>query len=900
MRLTEEQSCKAEKFLDRYNESNTDARAELLHCLVREEPAVHTFVLGLLQEREDPNRLARRTRKRANQGVPERYKLVHVIYRSEGRTVWKAVDRQGDGPTDVAVKVIHRRFAAPDWDGLEQIALLKGLDHDYLARTLDCGPTADGGYYIVSEWLDGGPLATKLAEWRSDRQGPNYRLLVGWMQGLAEALDLVYRRQRIVHGDLKPGNIHFSRDGVPKIIDWDGMVVLPEGKKGLTANQVRGTPGYRSPEQVGGGKIGPWTDVHGLGATIYHCLMGHPPFWGGSSPASDRSTLVAAPGAVADQKTGIAPELAWICLKCLRKEPQHRYASSGELAEDLGHFAAGQLDSIKARPPGLMEAFLEWRFRHAADIRRIALLGLTAILLLLVVLAGSWAFLSHQKSAEMKTTLEDTQEVVNQQKTALMTQKRRVEQITQELTQAQAATVEALQDVQWEALTSLFDTLRMSVLARRAVPSPGTEALTVERLLEDRLRRAEEGLGRSPRPDEVRPWLDLCKAQLALLRGKTAEALAILSSPPPNDRPPRGHRELETRFWFYRVRGMTLTSLRRWDEAVRDFIAAAKLKPTDGLVWAQLGLAQLGRNAPGEAIPALEKAKQVSESRPERERAAAWRAESKVLALLGHAYLQAGKPGEAIPPLAASLRLWNRPDRPRDEHFALSSLDLALALGRCGKHQEAQKYADLAVKTFQTLPPAPRHPDMQVNYAIALLTRAGIHFLSQRPQAGLPDSDEAIRVLDKLEDKPLLAEAYLRRSAARYKLGRIEGSVALACNLPPSCPPGLPLVPQTSWLVGSAGLRALQPVRLAGALADAQKAFRLFTQLADPAGQLDSRVQVLACHLGGGNPKAALSEVTEALSLAKALPEQDPRRQRMLPQLRSVEQDLRKKLGRTD
>ena len=123
-----------------------------------------------------------------------------------------------------------------------------------------------------------------------------------------------------------------------------------------------------APEQVEGKKVGPATDVYGLGTILYSCCasarriaepMTRTPC-GGSWPTSQSRRAVAAPRSRAD--------LEAICLKCLEKHPARRYRSARDLADDLDRFLAGE--PTKARPRGWWEKVRRTARRHPAALVR--------------------------------------------------------------------------------------------------------------------------------------------------------------------------------------------------------------------------------------------------------------------------------------------------------------------------------------------------------------------------------------------------------------------------------------------------------------------------------------------------------------------------------------------------
>ncbi len=237
--------------------------------------------------------------------------------------------------------------------------------------------------YIAMEFVGGGSLKDKY------REGPPPPgEAAALLEILARAMHHAHEH-RIVHRDLKPANVLLTPDGTPKIIDF-GIARRLDETAGLTrTGELLGTPQYMAPEQANeaSGKpadVTPSVDVHGLGAVLYWLLTGRPPIPAGSS-VKEALELVRDTDPVAPHllRPKIPRDLETICLKCLRKRPEQRYASAAALADDLRRFLDNE--PILARPVGRPERLVKWsRRRPAAAV----LIGVSALVVLLLVLGA--------------------------------------------------------------------------------------------------------------------------------------------------------------------------------------------------------------------------------------------------------------------------------------------------------------------------------------------------------------------------------------------------------------------------------------------------------------------------------------------------------------------------------
>jgi serine/threonine protein kinase len=189
--------------------------------------------------------------------------------------------------------------------------------------------------------------------------------LAGQPQPAAQAAELVHtlalalghaHAQSVVHRDLKPANILLAADGVPKVTDFGLAKRLDSQSTGWTQEgAVLGTASYMAPEQAAGRArdVGPAADVYALGAILYELLIGRPPFLSDSWQQTIEQVLHDEPEPPTRLRPSVPADLETICLKCLEKEPARRYASAGDLADDLGRFLEGK--PVAAVPLGALE-----------------------------------------------------------------------------------------------------------------------------------------------------------------------------------------------------------------------------------------------------------------------------------------------------------------------------------------------------------------------------------------------------------------------------------------------------------------------------------------------------------------------------------------------------------------
>jgi tetratricopeptide (TPR) repeat protein len=306
-----------------------------------------------------------------------RYVLQEEVGRGGAGVVYRA--RQVDLDRMVALKLLIVRLDGGDSLGLRlslEGTVIARLRHPNIVQVFEIGQQ-NGQAFLALEYCEGGTLAKRMSQ-----LGPPVREAAELVRTLASAIDAAHR-VGIVHRDLKPANILFTAEGTPKIADF-GLAKLVEAETCHTrTGAILGTPSYIAPEQIGdsGHGITPATDIYALGAILYELLTGRPPFVAATAMATLQQVQSDEPIPPRRLERSVPRDLETICLKCLEKRPHERYATAGQLADDLGRYLEHR--PVTARPIG-------WLSRLARQVRRRpAVWGLAATLLLsLMVGAG--------------------------------------------------------------------------------------------------------------------------------------------------------------------------------------------------------------------------------------------------------------------------------------------------------------------------------------------------------------------------------------------------------------------------------------------------------------------------------------------------------------------------------
>lgn len=291
------------------------------------------------------------------------YRILEEVGRGGMSVVYRAERSDGQFRRRVALKVLRGELDAEELHVrlATERQILASLDHPNIARLLDGGMTEEGRPYLVMEYVEGRPLNAHCDEGRLSLEA-RLRLFLE----VARAVQHAHARL-VVHRDLKPSNILVTPEGRVRLLDFGiakvldvRQVELDEESAPVTRVGTRlFTPEYASPEQLAGSPASTANDVWALGVVLYELLVGARPF-GGSEAGLERRIREEDPprpslrvlhgdsGWAAQRSTtrralarALEGDLDRITVMALRKEPERRYASVEQFAEDVERYLSG-------------------------------------------------------------------------------------------------------------------------------------------------------------------------------------------------------------------------------------------------------------------------------------------------------------------------------------------------------------------------------------------------------------------------------------------------------------------------------------------------------------------------------------------------------------------------------
>ena len=265
--------------------------------------------------------------------IQERYLLEERLGKGGMGEVWRAHDERLK--RTVAIKLIAPHLTDdPEFLArfLREAQSIAGISHPNVVGVLDFGETNEEPF-LVMEYVAGPALTDLTGEPHEPEKAFSLMAQAAAGAGAAHA-------QGIVHRDIKPANILLTQDGRAKLVDFG--IALPQGVERLTlTGAALGSPHYISPEQARGDKATARSDVYALGVVLYELLTGRRPFEGAGVAAVALAHVEQDPQPPSAHVPGLDAAVDDLVLKCLAKDPQHRFADGAQLQEALQGDPAG-------------------------------------------------------------------------------------------------------------------------------------------------------------------------------------------------------------------------------------------------------------------------------------------------------------------------------------------------------------------------------------------------------------------------------------------------------------------------------------------------------------------------------------------------------------------------------
>jgi len=335
------------------------------------------------------------------------WRLVEKIGEGGMGVVWLGERADGAFQKRIAVKLLKLGLRLPTLERRFQteVQVLATLEHPSIARFLDGGRTDSGLPYLVLEHVDGLPVD----RWCDERR-LSLRERAELFLSVCDAVQHAHERG-VLHRDLKPGNVLVGEDGVPRLLDFGIAKVVGE-MEGLDDLELTATgqrlysPRYASPEQVRGEETSATSDTYSLGVMLYELLTGRPPYSltkisrfelerAALEADARRPSLAVAEPAPEEDAAGPAwslrgladrgshrsllrGDLDWILMTALRKDPERRYATTRDMADDLRRWLEHR--PVRARPDSSL-----YRIRRFARRNRVLVGATIAVLAALTI-----------------------------------------------------------------------------------------------------------------------------------------------------------------------------------------------------------------------------------------------------------------------------------------------------------------------------------------------------------------------------------------------------------------------------------------------------------------------------------------------------------------------------------
>jgi len=314
--------------------------------------------------------------------IADRYEIIEELGKGGMGKVFRVEDKKIK--EEIALKLIKPEIAA-DKKTIErfsnELKFARKIAHRNVCKMYDLGEEA-GTYYITMEYVPGEDLKSFIRRSRQLTIGTAISLAKQVSEGLSEA-----HRLGVVHRDLKPQNVMIDKEGNARIMDF-GVARSVTGKGITGAGVMIGTPEYMSPEQVEGKEADQRSDIYSLGIIMYEMLTGRVPFEGDTVFAIGVKQKSESPKDPRELNSQIPEDLSRVILKCLEKDKEKRFQSSGEVRSELSNIEQGipttERVVPKRKPITSREITVQFNLKKIL-IPALALLVVTAITLVLFI-----------------------------------------------------------------------------------------------------------------------------------------------------------------------------------------------------------------------------------------------------------------------------------------------------------------------------------------------------------------------------------------------------------------------------------------------------------------------------------------------------------------------------------
>lgn len=317
-----------------------------------------------------------RRRLRAH-GQFNNYRLVELLGEGGMGSVYKAVDRTLN--REVALKILKRECSANAEERAkleEEARITASINHPHVVRVFSFGED-HGQFYLAMELAGKGSLDDLMGV---QQRLPEAQVLEVGIQ-IAEGLDAALEH-KLIHRDIKPGNILFSDPHTAKLVDFGLAILMDEAAH--ARGEIWGTPYYIAPEKLDDQPEDFRSDMYSLGGTLFHALSGRPPYDADTASTVALKQLMSQPVSLQAFAPDVSSETAYVINRMLAKDPDDRYASYSELVEHLSYARAKLI--ARSRQPHKAKERVVIETQATKNISGLLSLGLLSIFVAACVL----------------------------------------------------------------------------------------------------------------------------------------------------------------------------------------------------------------------------------------------------------------------------------------------------------------------------------------------------------------------------------------------------------------------------------------------------------------------------------------------------------------------------------